>query len=139
MRRLVSQVSHSNLLASVTRVEETNLNNGSTYLEFHFGGYTNTRIISQYFVLLLILLFLALMGPLARIYASLVADYKKWWDSVIAFIPELEGLGAEITVCDEKVVDSKISKLIAKRIKIEHILSFQDNKEQSSSNPSRQL
>ena len=79
--------------------------------------------------MLLILEFLALTGPLARIYASFVEDYKKWWDSVMAFLPELEELGAEITVTDEKTVDPKTAKLIAKRIKIRQILSFRDEEE----------
>lgn len=125
---MLSQISHTNLLASVTRVEETDLNNGSTYFKFHLGGYTNTQIISQYFLLLLILMFLALGGPLARIYASLVKDYRKWWDSVMSLIPDLEGLGAEIEVADEKVVDSKIYNLVSKKIRIKSIISFLNNK-----------
>ena len=126
---MLSQRSHSNLLASITRVEEETLSNGNIYLKFHFGGYTNLKLIAQDFLLLLILEFLALTGPLARIYASFVEDYKKWWDSVMAFLPELEELGAEITVTDEKTVDPKTAKLIAKRIKIRQILSFRDEEE----------
>ena len=98
----LSHQGHSNLLASLSHTQETNVGEQGMLCEFHFGGARNPEtefLIQVGFLMLFSLLHIALNEPLAELYyeGSESNAFGRWSKKVRDLKPKLIELFSEIT------------------------------------------
>lgn len=98
---LFSDLSHANVPASLSNVEEEEIGGGSSVFRryYYFGG-CGTRqgeeFAQAYFVFLFFLMCLALAEPLAQVYARFSARPDSWLERVQEVYPRIGILASEI-------------------------------------------
>jgi len=124
---LLSHESHSNLLASLSHVQETDVGEQGMLRRFYFGSARTTEteyFIQQSFLTLFFLLHLALLEPLAELYDRYSESdvFKIWYGKVANLLPKLEDLTSEVTVkrtTDTPQAKDIPQKLIMKKLRFE--------------------
>lgn len=95
----LSHLAHTNLLCSLTHVDEVDVGQSGVARTFHFGGAKGeqTEVISQaYFCLMFMLMTVALAGPLARIRHRHLPGFDDWLNRLKAVSSVAEEITAEI-------------------------------------------
>lgn len=123
---LLSHEGHSNLLASLSNVQEKEVKEGMLRT-FHFGSSRTPETIyfvQQGFLTLFFLLHISLIEPLAEFYTqhSDIDSFTIWAEKVNNLFPKLEEFVAEITTRNsegEAQVDQRIYKLVEKKMRVE--------------------
>jgi len=122
---LLSHEGHSNLLASLSSVQEQEVEEGMRRT-FHFGSSRTPETIyfvQQGFLILFFLLHISLIEPLAEFFSkhSDTDSFTMWAKKVNNLFPKLEALVAEIHTRKGKEdvqVDQHIYKLIEKKMRV---------------------
>jgi hypothetical protein len=122
---LLSHESHSNLLASLSHVQEIDVGGKGTLHIFHLGSARTQEAeyeIQRSFLLLLFLLYIALTEPLAIMYHRYSEShvFKNWWENINNIVPKLLELFDEFD--KEQLpseIDDKLEKLVGKKLRIE--------------------
>jgi len=122
---VLSHGGHSNLLASMSNVQEGEVEEGMLRI-FHFGSTRTPATISfvqQGFLTMLFLLHLSLIGPLAEYYSqySNTDSFKIWAEKVNNLFPVLEELVNEINAKNKEgtfKVDESIRELVEKKMRV---------------------
>ena len=122
---LLSHEGHSNLLASISNVQEEEVKEGMRRT-FHFGSSRTPETIffvQQGFLTLFFLLHISLIEPLAEFYSqySDTDSFTIWATKVNNLFPKLEALVAEVHTKngkEEAQVDQHIYKLVEKKMRI---------------------
>lgn len=134
---MLSHEGHSNLLASLSSVQEGEVKDGMARA-FHCGS-SRTRetvyFVQHGFLMLFFLLHISLIEPLAECYShhSDRDSFSIWAEKVNGIIPkfvELAGEYAKITIAEEAQYDQELHELIEKKMRFEEIkirLSGSDN------------
>jgi len=124
---LLSHEGHSNLLASLSHVQEMDVREQGMLRQFHFGSARTTETeycIQQGFLMLFFLIHIALKEPLAELYYrhSKSDIFEIWYRKVDNLLPKLEELTSEITakpVFGTSQVDHNIQELVMKKMRFE--------------------
>ena len=122
----LSHEGHSNLLASLSHVQEKEVEQGML-CTVHFGSARTPEteyFVQQNFLMLLFLIHIALKEPLAELYYrhSKSDVFEVWYRKVDNLIPRLESLTDEITAkpaFGTSKVDPNIQELVMKKMRIE--------------------
>lgn len=122
---LLSHEGHSNLLASLSNVQEGEVEEGMLRV-YHFGSSRTPETIyfvQQGFLTLLFLLHISLIEPLAEYYSqhSDTDTFTSWAEKINNLFPKLEALVAEKTTQSSKgksQVDQHILELVEKKMRI---------------------
>lgn len=122
---LLSHEGHSNLLASLSNVQEEEVKEGMRRT-FHFGSSRTPETIyfvQQGFLTLFFLLHLSLIEPVAEFYFqhSNKDSFTIWAGKVNNLFPKLEALVAEVNTKNGKKgvqVDQRIYKLVEKKMRV---------------------
>ncbi|MFB0559262.1 MAG: DUF5677 domain-containing protein [Dehalococcoidales bacterium] len=122
---VLSHEGHSNLLASISNVQEKEVEEGMLRT-FHFGSSRTPETIffvQQGFLTLFFLLHISLIEPLAEFYSqhSDMDSFTIWAEKVNNLFPKLEEFVAEITTRNmerEAQVDQRIYKLVEKKMRV---------------------
>lgn len=123
----LSHEGHSNLLASLSHVQEMDVGEQGMLRVFHFGSTRTAEAeysIQHGFLTLFFLFYLALMEPLAELYHrhSESDVFEVWYGKIDILRPKLVELGSEIT---EKTIDGMsevnhdIQELVKKKMRFE--------------------
>ena len=134
----LSHEGHSNLLASLSNVQEEEVEEGMLRT-FHFGSSRTPETIyfvQQGFITLFFLLHISLIEPLAEFYSqhSDTGSFTIWAQKVDNLFPKLEALVGEVNtknVKKEAQVDEHIYKLVEKKMRLKEFktrLSGSDKK-----------
>ncbi len=123
----LSHDSHSNLLASLSHVQEMDAGEQGMLRLFHFGSARTAEteyFVQQCFLMLFFLLHIALKEPLATLYYqySKSGVFSIWYGKVDNLRPKLVELGFEITekpVFGTSQVDHIIQELVNKKMRFE--------------------
>lgn len=123
----LSHESHSNLLASLSHVQEIDVGERGTLRLFHFGSSRTAETeydVQQSFVILFFLLHMALKEPIASLYHrySQADVFGIWRGKVDNLTPKLDELISEITAESELAmseVDDKLEELVMKKMRFE--------------------
>lgn len=123
---LLSHEGHSNLLASLSNVQEEEVEEGMRRT-FHFGSSRTPETIyfvQQGFLTLFFLLHISLIEPLAEFYSqhSDTDSFSIWAEKVNNLLPKLEELVAEYTaknIAEKAQVDQHLYKLVEKKMRLE--------------------
>ncbi len=122
---LLSHEGHSNLLASLSCVQEKEVKEGMLRT-FHFGSSRTPETIffvQQGFLMLFFLLHISLIEPLADFYSqhSDIGSFTIWATKVNNLLPKLEEFVAEITSKKSEEgtqVDKHIYELVEKKMRV---------------------
>lgn len=123
----LSHEGHSNLLASLSHVQEMDVGEQGMLRVFHFGS-TRTKeseyFIQHGFLMLFFLLYLALMEPLAELYYRYSESdvFELWYRKIDLLRPKLVELGSEVTwktIGGMSEVDHNILELVKKKMRFE--------------------
>jgi len=122
---ILSHEGHSNLLASISNVQEEEVKEGMRRT-FHFGSSRTPETIffvQQGFLTLFFLLHISLIEPFAEFYSqhSDTDSFTIWATKVNNLFPKLEALVAEVHTKngkEEAQVDQHIYKLVEKKMRI---------------------
>lgn len=123
---VLSHEAHSNLLASISNVQEEEVKEGMRRT-FHFGSSRTSETIffvQQGFLTLFFLLHISLIEPLAELYSqhSDTDSFTIWDTKVNNLLPKLEEFVAEINTKSGKgktQVDKHIYELVKKKMRVE--------------------
>lgn len=123
----LSHVVHSNLLASLSHVQETSVEEQGMLRTVHFGSTRTAEaeyFVQQYFLMLFFLLHIALKEPLAEFYHQHSESdvFEIWYGKVDALLPKLEDLTSESTVKPwdkTSQVDHTILELVKKKMRFD--------------------
>jgi len=121
----LSHGGHSNLLASLSSVQEKEVKEGMLRT-FHFGSSRTPEtvfFVQQGFVTLFFLLHISLIEPLAEFYSqhSDVSSFDVWAIKVNNLLPKMEEFVAEISkrkIGEGAQVDKRIIELVEKRMRM---------------------
>jgi hypothetical protein len=124
---MLSHVGHSNLLASLSHVQEMDVGEQGMLRVFHFGSSRNAEaeyFVQQAFLLLFFLLYIALKEPLAELYYrySEWDVFETWYAKVDNLLPRLENFSSELTIksVGETVqIDPTIEELVKKKMRFQ--------------------
>lgn len=124
---LLSHEGHSNLLASLSHVQEMDVGEQGMLRQFHFGSARTIEtefFIQQDFLMLFFLLHIALKEPLAELYYGCSESdvFSRWYAKVDDLQPKLVELGSEITekpAFGTSEVDHTIQELVSKKMRFE--------------------
>jgi len=122
---LFSHLGHTNMLASATCLNETLFDDGSVFRTFCYGGRRDERVVPSTFLQLLLLMYVALTGPLFQMYKAEEAQTLPWTEKLKAVGNKLHDLVSETTkASDGESIDTdiKMQNLIGKKLKIDNIL-----------------
>ena len=122
---LLSHGGHSNLLASLSSVQEEEVTEGMLRT-YHFGSSRTPEtlfFVQQGFIMMFFLLHISLIEPLAEYYSQYVDtdSFTTWAKKVNNLFPKLEALVAEIHTKNSKEevqVDQHIYKLVEKKMRV---------------------
>jgi hypothetical protein len=122
----LSHGGHSNLLASLSHVQEEEVEEGMRRT-FHCGSSRTPEteyFVQQNFLMLFFLIHTALKEPLAELYYrhSKSDVFEIWYRKVDNLIPKLEDLTSEVTakpVFGTSQIDPAIQKLVMKKMRFE--------------------
>jgi len=123
----LSHEGHSNLLASLSHVQEMDIGEQGMLRVFHFGSTRTAEaeyFIQHGFLKLFFLFYLALMEPLAELYYrhSDSDVFELWYGKIDILRPKLVELGSEITkrtINGMSEVDHTILELTKKKMRFE--------------------
>ncbi len=123
---LLSHRGHSNLLASLSHTEETDVGEQGMLYEFHFGGARTPEteyLIQVGFLMLFSLLSIALNEPLAELYyGRSESDVSSRWGAKLADLkPKLLELFSEVTekpASDTSKADHTLWELTKKKLRL---------------------
>lgn len=123
----LSHDGHSNLLASLSHVQEMDVGEQGMLRQFHFGSARTPEteyFIQQGFLTLFFLLYIALKEPLAELhYGRSESDvFSRWYAKVDDLQPKLIELVSEITekpAFGKSKVDRALQELIDKKMRFE--------------------
>ena len=123
---LLSHEGHSNLLASLSSVQEKEVKEGMLRT-FHFGSSRTPETIffvQQGFLTLFFLLHISLIEPLAEFYSqhSDTDSFTTWAKKVNSLFPKLEGFVAEYatkSIAEKAQIDQHLYKLVEKKMRLE--------------------
>jgi len=124
---LLSHEGHSNLLASLSHVQEMDVGEQGMLRQFHFGSARTAETeycIQQGFLTLFFLLYIALKEPLAKLYYGCSESdvFSRWYAKVDDLQPKLVELVSEITekpAFGTSEVDHTIQELAKKKMRFE--------------------
>jgi hypothetical protein len=124
---LLSHEGHSNLLASLSHTQETDIGEEGMLRQFHFGGARTPeteRLIQWGFLMLFFLLYVALREPLAELYyrRSQSHIFSRWGTKLHDLRPKLLELHSEITqkpLFGTSRADPALWKLTKKKLRLE--------------------
>jgi hypothetical protein len=119
---LLSHEGHSNLLASLSNVQEEE----GMRRTFHFGSSRTTETIyfvQQGFLMLFFLLHISLIEPLAEFYSqhSDTDSFTIWAKKVNSLFPKLEEFVAEYAtkrIAEKSQIDQHLYKLVEKKMRL---------------------
>lgn len=123
----LSHVSHSNLLASLSHVQEMDVGKQGMLRTVHFGSARTAEteyFIQQSFLMLFILLYMALKEPLAALYYQYSESdvFGIWYGKVDDLLVKLEDLTSEMTakpVVGTSQVNHTLQELVKKKMRLE--------------------
>lgn len=123
----LSHDAHSNLLASLSHVQEIDAGEKGMLRIAHFGSARTPEteyFVQQDFLMLFFLIHIALKEPLAELYYrhSKSDVFEVWYGKVDNLLPKLESLTAEITakpVFGTSEVDHTIQQLVYKKMRFD--------------------
>jgi hypothetical protein len=123
----LSHEGHSNLLASLSHVQEMDVGEQGMLRQFHFGSARTAEteyFIQQGFITLFFLLYIALKEPLAELYYSRSESdvFSRWYAKVDDLQPKLLELVSEITekpAFGTSKIDHALQELTNKKMRFE--------------------
>lgn len=123
----LSHNAHSNLLASLSHVQEIDAGEQGMLRIAHFGSARTPEteyFVQQDFLMLFFLIHISLKEPLAEFYYrhSKSDVFEVWYRKVDNLVPKLEDLTSEITskpVFGTSQIDPNIQKLVMKKMRFE--------------------
>jgi len=123
---MLSHEGHSNLLASLSSVQEEEVKEGMLRT-FHFGSSRTPEtvyFVQHGFLILFFLLHISLIEPLAEYYSqhSDTDSFSIWAEKVNSLLPKLEELVHEYatkTIAGKAQFDQELYKLVEKKMRLE--------------------
>ena len=120
---MLSELSHANLLGSVSRVQEIDLGDKKLLRKYHFGGYRNERWLALQFKTLLVLMLIALTTVLPPAYVPHMEDAEGWWQRVQRLPERLRELGVDIAVEPTSApLEGEVYQRVAQKLRVSHVL-----------------
>lgn len=137
---MLSHEGHSNLLASLSSVQEVEIKEGMLRT-FHYGSSRTPEtvyFVQHGFLILFLLLHISLIEPLAEYYSqhSDTKSFSIWAEKVNNLLPKLEELVAEYakkTIAGKAEFGQELYKLVEKKMRLEEFkIRFSSNDNQSN-------
>lgn len=123
----LSHESHSNLLASLSHVQEMDVGEQGMLRLFHFGSARTAEteyFVQQSFLILFFLVYIALKEPLAVLYRQYSESdiFRIWYGKVDALRLKLDNLTSEMIkkpIDETSQVNHNIQKIVEKRMRFQ--------------------